>query len=111
MTKNFPVAVRSEFRISILVAALSGAHCYGVGARTVWPGVSIPLLNEKGSLICSFCFSVGAREIVCWSSPICSFCFSVGAREIVCWSSPSYTVPFARTLGNHETRNNESRYF
>ena len=46
------------------VATLPGAWCYRVSAGTGWPSVSILWLGETESLVCNFCLSVAARQIV-----------------------------------------------
>ena len=55
----------SDLKIGTPLATLPGAWHYGVSAGTGWPGVSILWLGEVESLICNFCLSVAARQIVC----------------------------------------------
>ena len=54
----------SDLKIGTPVVTLPGAWRYRVSAGTAQPGVSILLLGEMESLICSFYLSVAARQIV-----------------------------------------------
>ena len=58
----------SDFKIGTLVATLPEAWRYRVGAGSGWPGVSILLLGEIETLICKFCLSVAAGNLV-WADP------------------------------------------
>ena len=54
----------SDLKIYTPVATLPGAWRYRVSAGTGRPGVSTLGLGEMESLICNFCLSVAARQIV-----------------------------------------------
>ena len=56
----------SDLKIGTPGATLPGAWRYGVSSGTGQPSVSI--LGEMESLVCNFCLSVVAREIV-WADP------------------------------------------
>ena len=58
----------SDLKIGTPVATLPDAWRYRVSAGTGRPGVSILWLGEVDCLICNFCLSVAAREIV-WADP------------------------------------------
>ena len=58
----------SDLKIDTPVAILPDAWPHRVNAGTGWPGVGIPWLGEVKSLICNFCLSVAARNIV-WADP------------------------------------------
>ena len=53
-----------DLQISTPVATLPGAWRYKIRAGTGWPGVSNTMTGKIKSLICNFCLSVAAREIV-----------------------------------------------
>ena len=55
-------------KIDTPVATLPGSWRYRVSAGTGRPGVSVLWLGEVEILICSFCLSVAARQIV-WANP------------------------------------------
>ena len=58
----------SDLKIGTPVATLPGAWRYRVSTGTGRPGVSILWLGELERLICNFCLSVAARNIV-WADP------------------------------------------
>ena len=62
---NSGSSLTSDFKIGTPVATLPGAWRYKVSAGTGRPGVSMLLLGEMETLICSFYLSVAARTIVC----------------------------------------------
>ena len=64
----FPVRHTSDLKIGTPVATLPGACRFRVSAGTGWPSVSILWLGEVDRLICNFCLSVAACQII-WADP------------------------------------------
>ena len=54
----------SDLIIGTPVATLPGAWRYRVSTGTGWPGISILSLGKVESLICNFCLSVAACQLV-----------------------------------------------
>ena len=71
-----------------------GIWCYRVSTGTGWPGVSIPWLGKKESLICNFYVSVAAcniQQICPWDTQAC------------CWDIKQ---PTNKLCGTEQSNNN-----